>query len=168
MIQQIQTANFKRDSVMANLNNLAITYDLYNRKGVTATDAVSFRSYKRVMLIGEGSSVMSNKIKDSLKTYLQSGTTLIKSKLIIISEDIGYQIDRSSSLYYDSAFARSMCGYQFVADRPGVGGRGITGVSINMNLVALTVLHQTLLRDLFHFHLHRHSIFTNTDCLLTL
>ncbi len=127
-----------RDSVMANLNNLSITYDLYNRKGVTATDAVSFRGYKKVMLIGEGSSVMSNKIKDSLKTYLQSGTVINKSKLIIISEDIGYQIDRSASLYYDSAFARSMCGYQYVADRPGVGGRGITGVSINTNLTDST------------------------------
>ena len=127
-----------RDSVMANLNNLSITYDLYNRKGVTATDAVSFRGYKKVMLLGEGSSVMSNKIKDSLKTYLQSGTGINKSKLIIISEDIGYQIDRSASPYYDSAFARSMCGYQYVADRPGVGGRGITGISINTNLTDST------------------------------
>ncbi|MBK7160442.1 MAG: T9SS type A sorting domain-containing protein [Ignavibacteria bacterium] len=90
------------------------------------------------MLLGEGSSVMSNKIKDSLKTYLQSGTGINKSKLIIISEDIGYQIDRSASPYYDSAFARSMCGYQYVADRPGVGGRGITGISINTNLTDST------------------------------
>ncbi len=127
-----------RDSVVTNLSRLAVTYDLYNRKGATATDAVSFRGYKKVMLVGEGSSVMSAKIKDSLKTYLASGTSTNKAKLIIISEDIGYQIDRPASTIYDSAFARSMCGFQFVADRPGVGGRGIVGVTINTGLLDST------------------------------
>lgn len=123
-----------RDSVLTNLGRLAVTYDTYNRKGATATDAVSFRGYKRVMVVGEGSSVMSARIKDSLKTYLSSGTSTNKAKLIIIGEDIGYQIDRPASVLFDSVFARSMCGFQFVADRPGVGGRGIVGVTINIGL----------------------------------
>ncbi len=127
-----------RDSVVTNLNRLAVTYDLYNRKGATATDAVSFKGYKKVMLVGEGSSVMSAKIRDSLKTYLASGTSTNKAKLVIISEDIGYQIDRPASTLYDSAFARSMCGFQFVADRPGVGGRGIIGMTINTGLLDST------------------------------
>ncbi|MBV6479073.1 MAG: hypothetical protein HGGPFJEG_01834 [Ignavibacteria bacterium] len=127
-----------RDSVTTNLSRLNVTYDTYNRKNQTATDAVSFKGYKRIILLGEGSSVMSNRIKDSLKTYLNSGTTTSKSKLIIMSEDIGYQIDRTASIYFDSAFARSMCGYQFVADRAGVGGRAIIGVTINAGLIDST------------------------------
>ncbi|MBK9332950.1 MAG: T9SS type A sorting domain-containing protein [Ignavibacteria bacterium] len=127
-----------RDSVLVNLERLAVTYDLYNRKGVTSTDAISFREYKRVILLGEGSSVMSNKTKDSLKSYLNAGTIQRKSRLVIMSEDIGYQIDRPASVYFDSAFARSYLGYQYVADRPGVGGRGIIGMTINTNLTDST------------------------------
>ena len=81
---------------------------------------------------------MSNKTKDSLKSYLNAGTFQRKSKLIIMSEDIGYQIDRPASVYFDSAFARSYLGYQYVADRPGVGGRGIIGMTINTNLTDST------------------------------
>ncbi|MEO8664011.1 MAG: T9SS type A sorting domain-containing protein [Ignavibacteria bacterium] len=123
-----------KDSVTTNLGLLNLTYDLYNRKGLTSTSSVSFRGYRRVLMLGEGSSVMSNTIKDSLKSYLTSGTSLTKSRLIIMSEDVGYHFDRPGSLYFDSAFARSSLGFQFVADRPGVGGKGITGVHINSNL----------------------------------
>lgn len=127
-----------RDSVLTNLAALSVTYDTYNRRGVTATNSISFKEYKKVILLGEGSSVMSLAIKDSLKSYLNSGTSVNKAKLIILSEDIGYQIDRTASPYFDSAFARSMCGYEFVADRPGVGGRGVIGVSINIGLADST------------------------------
>ncbi len=123
-----------RDSVLINLQRLSVSYETFNRKGVTATDAITFRGYKRVLLLGEGSSVMSLAIKDSLKAYLNSGTPQNKTKLMIMSEDIGYQIDRPASLYFDSAFARSMCGFEYGADRPGVGGRGVIGVTINTGL----------------------------------
>ena len=158
-----------RDSVLTNLSRLNITYDTYNRKNQTATDAVSFKGYKRVILLGEGSSVMSNRIKDSLKTYLNAGTTTNKSKLIILSEDIGYQIDRTASVYYDSAFARSMCGYQFVADRPGVGGRSIIGVTINSGLVDSTygpstdvIKKSTSLPSTQTFNLYRYRLFLDS------
>lgn len=123
-----------RDSVIANLNNLGITNDVYNRKNNTSANAISFRGYKRLIVLGEGSSVMSNVIKDSLKSYLASGTAMSKAKVVIMSEDIGYFLDRSSSVYFDSSFARSILGFSFAADRPGVGGRGITGITINSNL----------------------------------
>jgi len=122
------------DSVTTNLARLDVTYDIYNKRGNTATTAISFREYKQIILLGEGSSVMSNVTKDSLKSYLNAGTVQNKSKLIIIADDIGYMIDRPASAYYDSAFARSMLGFQYVADRPGVGGKGIIGVTINVNL----------------------------------
>ena len=123
-----------RDSVVKNLNALGVTHEDYNRKGVTATNSISFLGFKSVLLLGEGSSTMSNTIKDSLKSYLSSGTSINKSKLIIMGEDVGYQLDRPSSAYYDSAFCRSMCGFQYVADRPGpVPQRGLVGVTININ-----------------------------------
>ncbi len=123
-----------RDSVIRNLNSLGVTHESYNRKGVTATNSISLRGFKSVLLLGEGSSTMSNVIKDSIKSYLAAGTSIIKSKLIIMGEDIGYQLDRSTSVYYDSAFCRSMCGFQYVADRPGpVPQRGLVGVAININ-----------------------------------
>lgn len=124
-----------KDSVVANLTGLGYTNQLYNRKNAAATNSISFRGYKRVLVLGEGSNAMSTAIKDSIKTYLMSGTAGLKAKVIIMGEDIGYQFDRASSIYYDSAFCRSMCGFQYVADRPGpVAQRGLIGVSININI----------------------------------
>ncbi len=121
-----------RDSVVANLNGLGLTYQQYNRKGSLATNSISFKGFDKVILLGEGNSVMSNSIKDSLKAYLTSGDSLRKAKLIIMAEDIGFHFDRFGSAFYDSAFCRSMCGFQFVADRPGISGaKGIVGVYIN-------------------------------------
>ena len=122
-----------RDSVIANLNALGATYDLFNRKGnTTGTSSISFRGYKKVILLGEGTSVMSNVIKDSVKSYLASGTANAKAKLVIMSEDIGYHLDRSASTYYDPTFARDQLGLEFIADRPGtLGTRGLIGVTTN-------------------------------------
>ena len=61
---------------------------------------------------------MSNVIKDSLKSYIASGTGSVKAKLIIMAEDVGYHLDRSASTYVDTAFARGTLGFQFVLDRP--------------------------------------------------
>ena len=122
-----------RDSVIANLNALGATYDLFNRKGnTTGTASISFRGYKKVILLGEGTSIMSNVIKDSLKSYLASGTANVKAKLVIMAEDIGYHLDRSASTYYDPTFARDQLGLEFIADRPGtLGTRGLVGVTTN-------------------------------------
>jgi hypothetical protein len=121
-----------RDSVIANLSNLSVTFDLYNRKSNTGTESVSFRGYKKVILLGEGTSVMSNSVKDSLKSYLASGTPSLKAKLVIIAEDIAYHLDRSGSTYYDATFARDQLGFEYIADRPGSSGtRGLIGITTN-------------------------------------
>ena len=124
-----------RDSVIANLNALGATYDLYNRRSnTTGTTSISFRGYRKVILLGEGTGVSSNVVKDSIKSYLASGTTTNKAKLIIIAEDVGYHWDRSASTYVDTAFTRSQLGFSFIADRPGtLGTRGIVGVTTNPN-----------------------------------
>ena len=138
-----------RDSVINNLNALSVTYDLFNRKNnTTGTTSISFRGYKRVMVLGEGTSVMSNVIKDSVKSYLNAGTTNVKSKLIIISESVGYHLDRPASTFYDPTFARTALGFEFIADRPGtIGTRGLVGVTINPNVAdSTTGLFPELLR----------------------
>ncbi|MBK7159406.1 MAG: hypothetical protein IPH77_12850 [Ignavibacteria bacterium] len=130
-----------RDSVINNLSNMGATFDTYNRNGNTGTASISFRGYKKVILLGEGTSIMSNVVKDSIKSYLASGgnTVPTKSKLIIIGEDVGYHLDRTGSTYIDSAFARSTLGFQFMADRPGVAANGLTGVIINPGLTDSTI-----------------------------
>jgi len=128
-----------RDSVINNLSNLGATFDLYNRRGNTGTASISFRGYSKVIVLGEGTSVMSNVVKDSLKSYLNVGTTAVKSKLIIISEDIGYHLDRPASTYYDASFARNVLGFEYIANRPGtIGTRGLVGVTINTNIADST------------------------------
>lgn len=131
----LANCRISKDSVINNLSALGYTYQLFNRKGNTSTDAITFKGFEYVFLIGEASSVMSNAIKDSMKAYFNYGTVNTPSKVIIMSEDIGYHLDRANSVYYDSAFARSTLGFAYVADRPGVfGARGLTGVDINMGL----------------------------------
>ncbi len=131
-----------RDSVINNLSTLGATFDLYNRQSNTGTSSISFRGYKKVILLGEGTSLMSNVVRDSLKSYLASGGTTVatKSKLIIYSEDVGYNLDRTGSTYYDSSFARSTLGFRYIADRPGSSGnRGIKGLTINPGALDSTI-----------------------------
>lgn len=132
-----------KDSVVNNLNSMTETYDLFNRRSqTTGTTSISFRGYKKVILLGEGTSVVSNVVKDSIKAYLNSGgtTTETKSKLIILAEDIGYQLDRSGSTYLDTTFFRTVLGCQYIADRPGTSGnRGLIGVTTNPNMADSTV-----------------------------
>lgn len=113
-----------RDSIQACLNRLGLTYDLRNRGGNTSTLQFSLRGYKKVVWLGAGTSLMANAQKDSLKNYFLSGGAAAsnKSKIILFSEDVGYTLDRSSSTYYDSAFARSVLGFAYIADRPSSGG----------------------------------------------
>jgi len=128
-----------RDSVANNLSNLGVTFDLYNRKGNTGTASISFRGYKKVIVLGEGTSIMSNILKDSLKSYLAAGTASVKSKLIIFGEDVGYHLDRTGSTYLDTTFARGSLGFSFIADRPGtLGTRGLIGITTNPNVADST------------------------------
>ncbi|MBE2257180.1 MAG: S8 family serine peptidase [Ignavibacteria bacterium] len=131
----VANCRISRDSILAGLNSRNVTFDLYNRAGNTGTNAITFRGYKKVILLGEGTSVASNRIKDSLKTYLSSGGTSIgtKSKLIIFGEDVGYHWGRAASTYYDLDFVSNTLGWTWVADRPtgSTGPEGLRGVVVN-------------------------------------
>ncbi len=129
-----------RDSIIANLNLLGRTYDLFNRGTQTATNVISFRNYDRIIWLGEGTSVMSNVQKDSVKAWLNSGNPNRKRNLIIFSEDIGYQFGRTGSTYIDLDFMNNYLGANYVADRPTTGGaQGLVGDVINTGLADSTI-----------------------------
>lgn len=128
-----------RDSVLANLNTAGRTYDLFNKGSQTSTNVISLLGYKTVIWLGEATSVMSVIQKDSIKAYLNSGTPENKSKLMIFSEDIGYQFGRTGSTYYDLNFINEYLGWNYLADRPGSAAHGIIGVSINTGQTDSTI-----------------------------
>lgn len=126
-----------RDSVTNTLTFMNRTYEFFNKGGQTSTNTTSFRGYKYVIWLGEGTSVMSNAQKDSVKSYLNSGTinSAPKSKLILFSEDVGYQLDQSSTGNTDTAFTRGMLGFQWVLDRPASGAnQALVGDAINSGI----------------------------------
>ena len=130
-----------KDSTASILSRLNITFDLFNRGSQTAVLAMSLRGYKTVILLGEGTSSMNTRLKDSVKAYLNSGGTTLqtKSKLIIYSEDIGYNYGRSASSYYDLDFVNNYLGWNWTADRPGTGTIGLIGSYVNSGIADSTV-----------------------------
>ncbi|MFA7361957.1 MAG: T9SS type A sorting domain-containing protein [Candidatus Kapaibacterium sp.] len=130
-----------KDSTVSVLNRLNVTYDLFNRGSQTSTLTMSLRGYKTVMLLGEASSLMNARLKDSVKAYLNSGGTTLetKSKLIIFSENIGYIFGRSASTYYDLNFVNTYLGLNYTADRPGVAANGLIGTYVNTGIADSTV-----------------------------
>ena len=64
------------------------------------------------------------RIKDSLKSYLNSGTGSAKSKLILMAEDIGYHLDRTGSTYLDTTFAMNYAGIFIYGRQTGTGTIG--------------------------------------------
>lgn len=129
-----------RDSVVAVLSRNGITFDLFNKGGQTSTSVISFRGYKKIFWLGEGTSVMSVVQKDSIKTYLNSGTPDNRSQLIIFSEDIGYQLGRTASTYYDLDFMNNYLGANYLLDRPASGAaQGLIGLAINAGQTDSTI-----------------------------
>ncbi|MDR3668419.1 MAG: hypothetical protein P4L35_16370, partial [Ignavibacteriaceae bacterium] len=131
-----------RDSVVNNLRSMNRTYDVFNKGGNISANVISFRGYKYLIWLGEGSSVMSNIQKDSIKAYLNAGAVngASKSKLILFSEDVGYELDRPTSPYQDTAFSKGMLGIEFVADRPASGpSQSLIGDAINSTVVDSTI-----------------------------
>jgi len=129
-----------RDSVAAVLARNGITFDLFNKGIQTSTSVISFRGYKKIFWLGEGTSVMSVVQKDSIKAYLNSGTPDIRSQLIIFSEDIGYQLGRTASTYYDLDFMNNYLGANYLLDRPASGAaQGLIGLAINSGQTDSTI-----------------------------
>jgi len=123
-----------RDSVTTNLSQLGVTFDLFNRGTNSSTSMISLRGYKKVIWLGEGTSTIAPIQRDSVKSYLNAGGTSVstKSKFIIWSEDVGYNLDRSGSTNLDTTLARQYLGFTFVADRPAVGAGlvGLRGINV--------------------------------------
>ena len=129
-----------KDSVVTFLNSEGITFDLFNKGGQTSTKTMTFRGYKTLIWLGQGTSVMSNVQKDSVKAYLNNPSPGQKSKLIIFSEDIGYQFGRSTSTYYDPNFMNQYLGANYVQDRPSSGAnQGLVGLYLNPGMADSTV-----------------------------
>jgi hypothetical protein len=131
-----------RDSVTVNLTAMNRTFDIFNKGGNLSTNVIPFRGYKYIIWLGEGSSVISNVQKDSIKAYLNSGTVngSSKSKFVVFSEDVGYQLDRVGSIFQDTAFSKGMLGIEFLKDRPGnSGSQSLIGDAINTGIADSTV-----------------------------
>lgn len=129
-----------KDSVTAALGAMNVTFDLYNRGTNSGTASISYRGYKRVILLGEGTSIVSPIVKDSIKAYLNAGTTTNKANLIVFGEDVGYMLARSGSTSLDLDFANNYLGINFVLDRPASGAaQGLIGVGINPNIPDSTI-----------------------------
>jgi len=136
----LTNGRISRDSITANLSILGRTFDLFNKGSQTSTNVISFRNYDRIIWLGEGTSVMSNVQKDSIKAWLNSGNPNRKRNLIIFSEDIGYQFGRTGSTYIDLDFINNYLGANYVADRPTTGGaQGLIGDVINTGLADSTI-----------------------------
>lgn len=128
------------DSVTAVLARYGITYEIMNRGTISSTISFSLRDFKKVIWLGENTSTASAVQRDSIKAYLSGGTSGMKSKLIVFSEDIGWQHGRPSSSNLDLDFLNNYLGVDYLADRPTSGAnQGLVGVEINSGITDSTI-----------------------------
>ncbi len=124
-----------RDTAVAVLGRIGVSYDLFNKGGITSTNVISFRGYKTVIWCATATSTFSAVQRDSMKAYLNSGSANGKSKLIVFGEDIGYQHGRSGSTYLDLDFLNNYLGANYVLDRPSSGAnQRLIGLQPGFNL----------------------------------
>jgi hypothetical protein len=119
-----------RDTLINYLNATGKTFDVIHRGGNTATIPIpSLTGYQFVFLLGEGQNTASANTRTALKTYLQNGTPSNKARLIVFSEDFGYNHDRAAATARDTILTRDLCGVEYLADRPAgnVPGLGVAG-----------------------------------------
>ena len=74
-----------RDSIVNNLSSMGATFDLYNRNSNTDLHQFHSEVIKKVIFLEKVLPVMSNTLKDSLKSYscIRGNSVSTKSKLII-------------------------------------------------------------------------------------
>jgi len=116
----IVNGRVSRDSVVSYFNDYNVPFELFNKGNEMFPNIRSFRGFKMIIWLGEGTSVMSNPQKDSLKAYLNNPAG-DKSKLIIIAEDVGYQLGNMTSSSYDLDFCNNYLDFNYLADRPPTG-----------------------------------------------
>ena len=124
-----------RDTLINYLNATGKTFDVIQRGGTTATTPIpSLTGYQFVFLLGEGTNTASANTRTALKTYLQNGTPSNKARLIVFSEDFGYNHDRAAAgANRDTILTRELCGVEYLADNPPPPGPGPQRV-INVGL----------------------------------
>ncbi|MGQ9805285.1 MAG: choice-of-anchor D domain-containing protein, partial [Chlorobiales bacterium] len=111
-----------RDTLTNYLTSVGKTYDVIHRGNNDATLTIpSLSFYEFVFLLGEGINTASLNTRTALKTYLQNGTPSNKARLIIFSEDFGYNHDRTGAAARDTILTRQLLGVEYLNDRPASG-----------------------------------------------
>ncbi|MGQ9804546.1 MAG: T9SS type A sorting domain-containing protein [Chlorobiales bacterium] len=118
-----------RDTLINYLSAQGRTFEVVHRGAHAATIPVNLEGYKVVVWLGEGTNVGSANTRQAVKDYLSAGTDTNKAKVIVFSEDFGWQYDRSGSASLDTILSRDFFGVQYLADRPsgavpGIGNAG--------------------------------------------
>jgi hypothetical protein len=129
-----------RDSVIAVLNARGKTYELFNRETETSTASFSMRGFGMIFWLGEATSTMGPAQRDSVKAYLNSGTSSNKAKLIIFAEDIAYQHGRAGSLNLDLDLCINYLAINYIDNRPPSGAaQGLIGLGVNTGIADSTI-----------------------------
>jgi hypothetical protein len=112
-----------RDTLINYLNATGRTFDVIHRGDTASTISIPPLSpYQFVFLLGEGTNTASANTRTALKTYLQNGTPSNKARLIVFSEDFGFNHDRAAAgANRDTILTRDLCGVEYLADRPASG-----------------------------------------------
>ncbi|MGQ9805677.1 MAG: choice-of-anchor J domain-containing protein, partial [Chlorobiales bacterium] len=112
-----------RDTLTNYLTSVGKTYDVIHRGSNASTITIpSLSPYKFVFLLGEGLNTASLNTRTALKNYLQNGTSSNKARLIIFSEDFGYNHDRTNAAATrDTVLTRQLLGVEYLADLPASG-----------------------------------------------
>ncbi len=131
IVMDTTVANMRisRDTLINYLSAQNRTFDVVHRGSQTGTVTVDVLGYNTVVWLAEATNVGSPNTRQAIKDYLNAGTTIRKSKVIVFAEDFGYQFDRTGSGSLDTALTRDFFGVQYLADRPagtvvGVGNAG--------------------------------------------
>jgi len=124
-----------RDTLINYLNATGRTFDVIQRGATGATLPIpSLTGYQFVFLLGEGTNTASANTRTALKTYLQNGTPSNKARLIVFSEDFGYNHDRAAATARDTILTRDLCGVEYLADNPppGSGPQRVINVGLGI------------------------------------
>jgi hypothetical protein len=131
---QIAIKKADNDSVLAYLQTTGYAYDVMYRD-TSQTTVPSFQAYRSLFLIETSNisvSRMRAAFRDSLKSFLASGTSEEEKSLIVFGGDFGYNYE---VINVDTTLTRTWMHFQYLGDDGSVIGQDkITGVSINTGL----------------------------------
>ncbi len=130
----IQIKKADRDSLFKALNMMGYSYDVEYRTDGAAVGN-SYAAYRTVILVETSfitASNLSAAIRDSLKSFLNSGVPGNKTSLIAFGGDIGYNYSRTGAPGQDLTLTQTMMKFTYLGDNGTVTTtRRITGVGVN-------------------------------------